>query len=238
MIKRVCSFLSSSRLIVCCCLIILIFAQSTADASDDIYYNSKELSSNKEKNIDYKMKIKAMNFGDYKIETNVTDSKVAVIAIHGGKIEQGTTELAYAVSSRNNYSYYSYIGLKSRGNSTLHIDSDKFKEPTALEMLAKSQTTLSIHGCAGSAEFTYIGGLDTELRNKIKKSLMKRGFTVLDAPRNLAGLSPDNIANRNRNGSGVQLEISKGLRTQFLAADNARLNSYVLALSEAVNSIQ
>lgn len=216
----------------------MIFAQSTADASDDIYYNSKKISSNKVKNVDQKMKTNVIHFGDYKIETNVTDSEVAVIAIHGGKIEQGTTELASAVSSRNNYNYYSFIGLKSRGNSTLHIDSDKFNEPTALEMVSKSQTTLSIHGCAGSAEFTYVGGLDTELGNKIKESLKKYGFTVLDAPKNLAGLSPDNIANKNRSGSGAQLEISKGLRTQFLSANNNRLKSYVLAISEAVNSIE
>ncbi|MBA1337038.1 MAG: hypothetical protein HPY66_3474 [Firmicutes bacterium] len=225
-IKREYSFLSSTRLIVSCCLTILMFSQPTAAVSGDIYNNFKELSSNKVKNV------------DYKIETNVTDSDVIVIAIHGGKIEKGTTELAYALSSHNNYNYYSYMGIKSKGNLELHITSDKFDEPTALEMVSKSKTTLSIHGCSGSEEFTYIGGLDTELGNRIKASLTKYGFTVLDTPKNLAGISPNNIVNKNMNGRGVQLEISKGLRTQFLSGNNDRLKSYVSAISEAISSIQ
>jgi phage replication-related protein YjqB (UPF0714/DUF867 family) len=240
MIKLLCRFLTSTRVIVCCCLIISIFAQPTATASGDIELDSSELSSNTVKNINYEIKPNVTVFEDYEIETNVTDSPspVAVIAIHGGKIEQGTTELAYALSSRNHYNYYSYLGVKSKGNATLHIASDQFAEPTALKMVVESETTLSIHGCAGSEEFTYIGGLDTKLGNKIKESLTKYGFTVLDAPKRLAGLSPNNIVNRNRSGSGVQLEISRGLRTQFLSSNNDSLKSYVLAISEAVNSIQ
>ncbi len=225
-LKSVCSFLSSIRLIVCCCLIIWIFAQPTTAASVDIYHNFKELRSNTVENV------------DYKIETNVTDSDVIIIAIHGGKIERGTTELAYALSSHNGYNYYSYIGLRRKGNSALHITSEKFDEPTASEMVSKSKTTLSIHGCSGSEEFTYIGGLDTELGNKIKESLTKYGFTVLDTPKNMAGISPNNIVNKNMSGLGVQLEISKGLRTQFLSGNHDKLKDYVLAISEAVNSIQ
>ncbi|MEL7565146.1 MAG: poly-gamma-glutamate hydrolase family protein [Dehalobacterium sp.] len=225
-IKRKYSFLSSKRLIVFCCLTILMFSQLTAAASGDLYNNFTELSSNQVENV------------DYKIETDVTDSNAIVIAIHGGKIEKGTTELAYALSSHNNFNYYSYIGLKSKGNLALHITSDKFDEPTALEMVSKSKTTLSIHGCSGSEEFTYIGGLDTELGNKIKESLTKYGFTVLDAPKNLAGISLNNIVNKNMNGWGVQIEISNGLRTQFLSSNNDKLKNYVFAISEATSSIQ
>jgi len=224
-IKKKYRFLSSKRLVLCCCLTVLMFSHSTAGAFGDIYNNFTELNSIELKNV------------DYEIETNVTDSSVMVIAIHGGKIETGTTELAYALSSHNNYNYYSYLGLKSKDNLSLHIASDKYDEPTALEMVSKSQTTLSIHGCSGLEEFSYIGGLDTELGNRIKESLIKYGFTVLDAPKNLAGMSPKNIANKNMNGRGVQIEISKGLRTQFLSGDNDKFKNYVLAISEAVNSI-
>lgn len=224
-IKREYSFLSSIRLIVFCCLTVLMFSQSTVAASDNIYNNFRELSLHEVPNV------------DYKIETNLTDSNVLVMAIHGGKIENGTTELAYALSSHNNYNYYSYLGLKSKDNLTLHIASDKFDEPSALEMVSKSNTTLSIHGCSGSEEFTHIGGLDTELGNRIKESLTKYGFTVLEAPQNLAGISPHNIVNKNMNGRGVQIEISKGLRTQFLSSNNDKLKSYVFAISEAVSSV-
>ncbi len=173
---------------------------------------------------------------DYEIEANVTDSNVAVVAIHGGKIEKGTTELAYALASHNNYNYYSFQGLKSTDNFSLHVPSDKFAEAAALQMVSESKITLSIHGCDGEKEFTYIGGRDTELANRIKESLTKYGFTVKDAPKNLDGMSPDNIVNKNIDGQGVQIEISKGLRKKFLSTNKDTLNSYVLAISEAVNN--
>ncbi len=176
---------------------------------------------------------------DFEIEVKETGSNVTVLAIHGGKIEKGTTELAYALASHNNYNYYSFLGLKSTDNFSLHVSSDKFAETYALEMVSKSKVTLSIHGCEGTEEFTYIGGRDTELANRIKESLTKYGFTVKkDTPKDLAGISTDNIVNRNIDERGVQLEISEGLRTKFLSTNKDTLQSYVLAISNAVNSIQ
>lgn len=173
---------------------------------------------------------------DYLIEANVTGSNVAVVAIHGGKIEKGTTELAYALAANNNYNYYSFQGLKSTDNFSLHVPSDKFAEAAVLQMVSESKNTVSIHGCDGEKEFTYIGGQDTELANRIKKSLTKYGFTVKDVPKNLGGMSSDNIVNKNIDGQGVQIEISKGLRIKFLSTNKHILNSYVLAISEAVNN--
>lgn len=173
---------------------------------------------------------------DYQIEVNETDSNVTVVAIHGGKIEKGTTEIAYALASHNNYNYYSFLGLKSTDNFALHVPSDKFGESVALKMISGSKSTLSLHGCTGAKEFTYIGGRDTELANKLKESLTEHGFTVKDAPKELAGVSPDNIVNKDIDERGVQIEISEGLRTKFLSADKQSLNSYVLAISEAVNN--
>jgi len=176
---------------------------------------------------------------DFEIEVKETGSDVTVLAIHGGKIEKGTTELAYALASHNNYNYYSFLGLKSTDNFSLHVSSDKFAETYALEMVSRSKVALSIHGCYGTEEFTYIGGRDTELADRMKESLIKYGFTVKkDTPKDLAGISPDNIVNRNIDERGVQLEISEGLRTKFLSTDKDILHNYVLAISEAVNSIQ
>ena len=176
---------------------------------------------------------------DFEIEVKETGSDVTVVAIHGGKIEKGTTELAYALASHNNYNYYSFLGLKRTNNFSLHISSDEFAELYAMEMVSESEVTLSLHGCDGAEEFTYIGGRDTELAERIEESLTKHGFTVKeDTPKELAGISPVNIANRNIDERGVQLEISEGLRTKFLSADEDILQSYVLAISEAVNNIK
>lgn len=176
---------------------------------------------------------------DFEIEVKETGSDVTVVAIHGGKIEKGTTELAYALASHNNYNYYSFLGLKRTDNFSLHISSDEFAELYAMEMVSKSEVTLSLHGCDGAEGFTYIGGRDTELAERIKESLTKYGFTVRkNTPKELAGMSPDNITNRNIDERGVQLEVSEGLRTKFLSTDKDILQSYVLAISEAVNNIK
>lgn len=259
-IKRAGVFSEPKRILACSCLLILLFAQPTATASGDVDSGDRDLPTIQlridqaavdqgQAPVDQaacgqaaltgdEVKTNLTNYGDYVIETGATGSRVAVLAIHGGKIEPGTGELAYALSSRNDFNYYAYKGIKSKGNAALHISSDQFAEPAALAMVAKSEVTLSIHGCAGSKEFTYIGGLDTELADKIRDSLTRYGFTVLDAPRNLAGRSPHNIANKNSCGRGVQLEISKGLRAQFLATDSEPLQRYAAALSEAVGSMQ
>lgn len=238
------AFGGPKRILVCSGLLILLFAEPTATAVGPAYPDARKLPSppaaageaevKTTANSDDEVEITVANFGDYEIRTGVTDSKVAVIAIHGGKIEPGTGELAYALSSVHHYNYYAWLGLKNKGNAALHIPSAQFAEPTALAMVAESETTLSIHGCSGTGEFTYIGGLDTALAGKVRDALTKHGFTVLDAPKHLAGLSPDNIVNKNKNGRGVQLEISKGLRIQFLDADNDLLARYAAALGEAL----
>jgi phage replication-related protein YjqB (UPF0714/DUF867 family) len=186
----------------------------------------------------YRLNTGVNDFGDHKIETNAALSDILVIAIHGGKIESGTTELAYALASRNRYNYYSYLGVKATENSRLHVVSEEFAEPAALNMVSLSEATLSIHGCGGTEEFTYVGGRDSGLADKVRMSLKKYGFTVLEAPANLAGLSPANIVNKNKKGAGVQLELSWGLRAQLLSADGALMERYVLALSEAVESME
>lgn len=201
-------------------------------ANKKIYEQKNEL-------VDLRSLLDSQRDIDYEIEVKETDSNVTVMAIHGGKIEKGTTELAYAIASHNNYNYYSFLGLKKTNNFSLHVSSDEFAEAYAMEMISKSKETLSIHGCDGEEEFTYIGGRDTKLKKRIKESLTKFGFTVKkENPKDLAGISPDNIVNRNIDGRGVQLEISEGLRSRFLSNDEDILQSYVLAISEAFNSIQ
>lgn len=196
-------------------------------AVTDKYNDFKELSLNKEVNI------------DYRITQSYSDSNIAIIAIHGGDIEKGSTELAYELASLGNFNYYSFEGIKKKDNSFLHITSTNFDEPIALDVVSKSETTLSIHGSSGEGEFTYVGGLDKELVEKIKLSLETHGFTVLDPPKHLAGVHKSNIVNRNARNRGVQLEISEGLRTHFLQPNDERdmLDKYINALMEALNTI-
>lgn len=170
---------------------------------------------------------------DYKIVSRDTASSKAVIAIHGGTIERETDEIASAVATRGRYDFYSFIALKS-GGSSLHITSTNFDEPRARKLVAKSTKTLSIHGCGGTSQaITYVGGLDTTLRNKVMSSLKAAGFKVAYAPSRLGGQARANICNSNSIHKGVQLELSSPMRTK-LANNSKSFDLYVKALANAL----
>jgi phage replication-related protein YjqB (UPF0714/DUF867 family) len=152
---------------------------------------------------------------DFSIHARVGSSGVAVIAPHGGGIEPGTMELAEAIAG-SAHSLYCFEGTKRAGNSGLHIASGYFDEPTGVTMVRSSRTVLAVHGCKGHEEAVYVGGLDTELREKIRLSLIQAGFNAGLSPRSeLEGKSTKNICNRCQSGKGVQLEISRELRKRM-----------------------
>lgn len=151
---------------------------------------------------------------DYVIDYRRTDSDVAVIAIHGGAIEPGTTEIADDIAS-DEYTFYTNLGLKSKDNFKMHVTSTNYDEPIARDLVSKSNWTLSIHGCKGTRPITYIGGLDEELKDKVRTELKKAGFIVEDAPSSIGAEDRRNICNLNIKGAGVQLELTYKLRQSF-----------------------
>ncbi|WGI73320.1 poly-gamma-glutamate hydrolase family protein [Sinorhizobium meliloti] len=77
---------------------------------------------------------------DYAIESLDRQSEVIVVAPHGGWIEPGTTEITKAIAD-GDLSYYVFVGLKpGKRHEDLHVSSERFDEPTALALIAKSQT--------------------------------------------------------------------------------------------------
>jgi phage replication-related protein YjqB (UPF0714/DUF867 family) len=139
-------------------------------------------------------------------------SGVAVIAPHGGGIEPGTSEIARGIAGVE-HSLYSFEGRKRTRNKDLHLTSTNFDEPTGVKITNQSERVLAIHGCSGRKPVVYLGGLDAELKNKIRECLIEVGFKAEEhSDPDLQGISPDNICNRSKNNCGVQLEISYGLR--------------------------
>ena len=147
---------------------------------------------------------------DYRIRLFRGSSGIAVMAIHGGGIEPGTTEIAEALAA-GGHSFYTFSGLKPSGNADLHITSRQFDEPGGAALAAQARTVLTIHGCKEGEPLVYIGGRDDRLKQILKRSLQRAGFKVEQTPR-FPGRHPRNICNRCRSGRGVQLEISAGLR--------------------------
>lgn len=180
----------------------------------DIYANYAELAANEEEGVDYR--ITAVNRGSNKV----------ILAIHGGGIEGGTSELTKEFAG-STYSYYLFEAIKSSGNTALHITSTNFDEPQALQLTASSVYGLSFHGYADSVKHTLVGGADHAAKVAVYNALTAAGFSaeILAEDDPLAGADPDNIVNRVQSGKGVQLELStaqrKAMFTDFTLAGRA-----------------
>lgn len=138
------------------------------------------------------------------------------VAIHGGAIEAGSGEMAREVAGAR-MAYFEFAGIKSSGNTDLHLTSTVYDEPMGVALVASARRCLSFHGYAGvdGVPETAIGGLDAALVVRVTNALEARGFAVVDAPSEISGTDPLNICNKTTTGTGVQLEISRAQREEF-----------------------
>ncbi|BAC15301.1 phage-related replication protein [Oceanobacillus iheyensis HTE831] len=167
---------------------------------------------------------------DYEINYSQRDSDITVIAIHGGGIEPGTSEVAKGLANRMDLSYYLFEGIKPTGNMILHIESIRFDEPIGRNMVQESTSALSIHGYQGEEPMIFLGGRNEVYREAIREALQDKGFAVEDAPSHISGMSEENIVNDTRLGEGVQLELTAGLRDSlFVNGDRSEATTDVYA---------
>jgi phage replication-related protein YjqB (UPF0714/DUF867 family) len=152
---------------------------------------------------------------DYRTVVRRRHSLVAVIAPHGGGIEEGTSELATAIAGEE-LCLYCFEGLKQHGNGNLHITSVHFDDPACLQMVGASSVVVAIHGLDDLDDLTHVGGRDARLASVLAKALREAGFAAqADNSSEHAGLRSDNICNRGLTGGGCQLELSRGRRKTF-----------------------
>jgi phage replication-related protein YjqB (UPF0714/DUF867 family) len=176
---------------------------------------------------------------DYRIREHRRASPAVIIAPHGGKIEPGTAELAEAIAG-SNYSFYCFEGLKSAGNSDMHITSTNFDEPRCMALVSAADYVVALHGFGGtgSERLVYLGGLDLTLQHRIGEELKRRGFATANTGRaHLGGLNPKNVCNRGRRGMGVQLEISRDLRDEMMqsaGAPESGFSKFATSVSRAI----
>lgn len=201
----------------------------------DVYQSYKELASGQIEGIDYQRLWRVSQC-----------STLLHLAIHGGGIEQGTTELADAAAA-DIHGFYTLDGFKSAtgANAVLHVTSTRYDEPQALIMAKAATHIVSWHGASGTTPITYLGGLDFNLRDQIGECLADAGFTVQIAGEEINGNDPLNIANRNSRGMGAQLELSTAQRQAFfLNGDMSRPNrknttaaftSYITAVKAGIS---
>lgn len=139
-------------------------------------------------------------------------SSLAVIAPHGGSIEQYTSEIARAIAG-DDLNLYLFEGIRQSGNyASLHLTSHRFDEPRCLELLSNCDHVVAIHGCGGVRQQALVGGLDEELKTVVAQSIAALGVETLSADHRFPAIDPMNICNRGRRGVGVQIELTMPLR--------------------------
>ncbi len=169
----------------------------------DKYRNFAELARNERSGIDYGVVVRRAR------------PAFLILAPHGGGIEPGTSEIADAIAAER-FSFYTFEGLKSSGNAVLHITSTRFDEPMCLTSLKYSSVVVTLHGehSEDDGEGVFVGGLDTALGERIRTALARQGFDVrVHRDPDLQGLDPKNLCNRGTSRAGVQLELSRAVRT-------------------------
>src|SRR5215510_1338193 len=105
----------------------------------DKYSSYSELARNETHGTDYRF-----------VAVERLDSPVLIVALHGGSIEVGTSELAARIAG-DEHSLFAFEGLKKAwgSNRDLHITSHCFDHPECFALVARSSVTLGIHGCKG-----------------------------------------------------------------------------------------
>ncbi|MEV6331788.1 poly-gamma-glutamate hydrolase family protein [Streptomyces sp. NPDC051909] len=133
--------------------------------------------------------------------------RTAVLALHGGGIEIGTSELCLGIAGYSPgdpagtpvlpsvHDYWMFEGLLSIGNSALHVTSKNCDDHVALSTAASHLNVLSLHGCkfdqlnlptgtfppTGDRRVAVVGGLNGALRTELVKELKAAGFPAVDS---------------------------------------------------------
>jgi len=200
------------------------------------------------------------------VEAQATDNpegQKIVLAIHGGGIEAGTSEIALAVAGYHPATFsqatdcyglndlWIFEGLLSSGNSDLHVTSTNYDDPIALKLVQISRRCLSLHGLSDSAANgkIQIGGRDTELRNIVREELTAAGIpAAIGTDPDTNASDPANICKRTKSGAGVQLEMGASYRASLFAPGcntrelrknntNANFCKLVTALRKAMSRV-
>jgi phage replication-related protein YjqB (UPF0714/DUF867 family) len=194
--------------------------------------------------------------------TDAPETQKIVMAIHGGGIEPGTSEIALAVAGYHPdtlvasvddlglHDFWLFEGLLPSGNGKLHVTASHYDEPIATELVQNARRCISLHGCSDTQANgkIQIGGLDLELRDIVLEELTIAGIPAeITTNKMLRGDSPDNIANKTKILGCVQLEMGTSYRSSLFGTNtqpqrkkttNPQFWLLVEALRKAMSRVQ
>lgn len=193
--------------------------------------------------------------------TDNAETQKIVMALHGGGIETGTSEIALAAAgyhpatlaaSVDGYGLHDlwlFEGLLPSRNGDLHVTASHYDEPIATKLVENAQRCISLHGCTDTQANGRIqlGGLDDELRDIVLEELDAAGIPAeITSDPMLDGSLPDNIANKTRTGGCAQLEMGTNYRRSLFGINtrpqrkhttNARFWLLVCALRKSMSRV-
>jgi phage replication-related protein YjqB (UPF0714/DUF867 family) len=169
--------------------------------------------------------------------TDNAETQKIVMAIHGGGIEGGTSEIALATAGYDPatlapaadghglHDFWLFEGLLPSGNRDLHVTAFNYNESIATELVQNARRCVSLHGCSDiqANGKIQLGGLDHELRDIVLEELTIAGIPAeITTNRELDGSSQDNIANKTKIGGCVQLEMGASYRASLFGTNTRR----------------
>lgn len=205
----------------------------------DTYSNFAHLTANETERTDYQRRWKRHLWIHEGGDTPTPEIETIILAIHGGGIEMGTSELALATAgytcgfnsapnTPETYDFYLFEGLLNSGNGRLHVTASHFDDPVALELVGNAVKCISYHGCTDTQptggysgyKAILIGGLDEDLKEKCRIRLQQAGFNAYITDQELYdGDLPNNIGNRTKTGGCCQFEITTSQRNAFFTVN-------------------
>jgi phage replication-related protein YjqB (UPF0714/DUF867 family) len=172
----------------------------------DRYANYAELSKFEREGVDYRVRVYAR------------PSKTAVLVIHGGAIEEGSSQIGDLLM-QDKWSGYFFEGLKAGGNHDLHITSARFDEPRAEDLVRDRTLCVSVHGFNEvDRSMLCLGGRHEALIRRVRDTKPATLDLEIASCDSIGGISPLNIVNRCGMPArpGLQLELSTRLRERLL----------------------
>jgi phage replication-related protein YjqB (UPF0714/DUF867 family) len=193
--------------------------------------------------------------------TDNAETQKIVMAIHGGGIEAGTSEIALAsagfhpatlvpsADGLGSHDFWLFEGLLPQDNGRLHVTASNYDDPVARELVRNARRCISLHGCTDHQANGRIqlGGLDVELRDIVLEELTAAHLHAeIATDPMLDGSRPDNIANQTRLGGCAQLEMGTSFRRSLYGVNtrprrkhttNDRFARLVAALRRAIGRV-
>lgn len=194
--------------------------------------------------------------------TDAPETQKIVMAIHGGGIEPGTSEIALAVAGYHPdtlitsiddlglHDFWLFEGLLPSGNGKLHVTASHYDEPIATELVQNARRCISLHGCSDTQANgkIQIGGRDLELRDIVLEELTIAGIPAeITTNQKLDGDLSNNIANKTKILGCVQLEMGTSYRSSLFGTNtqpkrkkttNTQFWLLVGALRKAMSRVQ